>query len=128
MRPGALLINTARGPLVDTEALTAHLVSGRIDAVLDVTDPEPLPADHPLWDLPNVFITPHLAGAQGNEVGGSAPSRSTNSPATRAGCRSTTRSSWRNWSGSRERGLRGRHRLCVREGRGTGRGARRADR
>ncbi|MFG3368897.1 hydroxyacid dehydrogenase [Streptomyces sp. NPDC090032] len=69
MRPGALLINTARGPLVDTRALTAHLVSGRIDAVLDVTDPEPLPADHPLWDLPNVFITPHLAGAQGNEVG-----------------------------------------------------------
>ncbi|MFF1392891.1 hydroxyacid dehydrogenase [Streptomyces sp. NPDC058287] len=69
MRPGALLINTARGPLVDTEALTAHLVSGRIDAVLDVTDPEPLPADHPLWDLPNVFITPHLAGSQGNEVG-----------------------------------------------------------
>ncbi|MEV3853685.1 hydroxyacid dehydrogenase [Streptomyces sp. NPDC050095] len=69
MRPGALLVNTARGPLVDTEALTAHLVSGRIDAVLDVTDPEPLPLDHPLWNLPNVFITPHMAGAQGNEVG-----------------------------------------------------------
>ncbi|MFF4763852.1 hydroxyacid dehydrogenase [Streptomyces sp. NPDC001292] len=69
MRPGALLVNTARGPLVDTEALTEHLVSGRIDAVLDVTDPEPLPAGHPLWDLPNVFITPHMAGAQGNEVG-----------------------------------------------------------
>ncbi|EYT79789.1 2-hydroxyacid dehydrogenase [Streptomyces sp. Tu 6176] len=69
MRPGALLVNTARGPLVDTAALTDHLVSGRIDAVLDVTDPEPLPAGHPLWDLPNVFITPHLAGAQGNEVG-----------------------------------------------------------
>nr|WP_203645890.1 hydroxyacid dehydrogenase [Streptomyces sp. SID14478] len=69
MRPGALLVNTARGPLVDTAALTEHLVSGRIDAVLDVTDPEPLPADHPLWGLPNVFITPHMAGAQGNEVG-----------------------------------------------------------
>nr|WP_026252236.1 hydroxyacid dehydrogenase [Streptomyces sp. PsTaAH-124] len=69
MRPGALLVNTARGPLVDTAALTDHLVSGRIDAVLDVTDPEPLPAGHPLWDQPNVFITPHLAGAQGNEVG-----------------------------------------------------------
>nr|BFD88108.1 hydroxyacid dehydrogenase [Streptomyces sp. Xyl84] len=69
MRPGTLLVNTARGPLVDTQALTEHLVSGRIDAVLDVTDPEPLPAGHPLWDLPNVFITPHLAGAQGNEVG-----------------------------------------------------------
>ncbi|MEU5091608.1 hydroxyacid dehydrogenase [Streptomyces sp. NPDC021356] len=69
MRPGTLLVNTARGPLVDTAALTEHLLSGRIDAVLDVTDPEPLPAGHPLWDLPNVFITPHLAGAQGNEVG-----------------------------------------------------------
>ncbi|OKJ45005.1 2-hydroxyacid dehydrogenase [Streptomyces sp. CB01580] len=69
MRPGTLLVNTARGPLVDTEALTGHLVDGRLDAVLDVTSPEPLPADHPLWDLPNVFLTPHLAGAQGNEVG-----------------------------------------------------------
>ncbi|MGW8886486.1 hydroxyacid dehydrogenase [Streptomyces sp. NPDC055749] len=69
MRPGTLLVNTARGPLVDTEALTGHLVSGRLDAVLDVTSPEPLPDWHPLWDLPNVFITPHLAGAQGNEVG-----------------------------------------------------------
>ncbi len=69
MRPGTLLVNTARGRLVDTEALTGHLVSGRLDAVLDVTDPEPLPGGHPLWDLPNVFITPHMAGAQGNEVG-----------------------------------------------------------
>lgn len=69
MRPGTLLVNTARGPLVDTEALTPHLVSGRLDAVLDVTTPEPLPTGHPLWDLPNVFLTPHLAGAQGNEVG-----------------------------------------------------------
>ncbi|MFI5805228.1 hydroxyacid dehydrogenase [Streptomyces sp. NPDC051561] len=69
MRPGTLLVNTARGPLVDTVALTEHLVSGRLDAVLDVTDPEPLPAGHPLWELPNVFLTPHLAGAQGNEVG-----------------------------------------------------------
>ncbi|MEV6103733.1 hydroxyacid dehydrogenase [Streptomyces sp. NPDC051940] len=69
MRPGTLLVNTARGGLVDTEALTRHVASGRIDAVLDVTDPEPLPPGHPLWDLPNAFITPHLAGAQGNEVG-----------------------------------------------------------
>lgn len=69
MRPGTLLVNTARGRLVDTEALTGHLVSGRLDAVLDVTSPEPLPDSHPLWDLPNVFLTPHLAGAQGNEVG-----------------------------------------------------------
>lgn len=69
MRPGTLFVNTARGPLVDTEALTGHLVSGRLDAVLDVTSPEPLPPGHPLWDLPNVLLTPHLAGAQGNEVG-----------------------------------------------------------
>ncbi|WP_107101451.1 hydroxyacid dehydrogenase [Peterkaempfera griseoplana] len=68
MRPGALLVNTARGRLVDTEALTRHLVAGRLDAVLDVTDPEPLPAGHPLWELENVLLTPHLAGAQGNEV------------------------------------------------------------
>ncbi|MGW0994771.1 hydroxyacid dehydrogenase [Streptomyces sp. NPDC002523] len=68
MRPGTLLVNTARGPLVDTQALVPHLVSGRIDAVLDVTDPEPLPPGHPVWDLPNVFLTPHMAGAQGNEV------------------------------------------------------------
>jgi phosphoglycerate dehydrogenase-like enzyme len=69
MRPGVLLVNTARGRLVDTEALVPHLVSGRIDAVLDVSDPEPLPPDSPLWDLPNVLLTPHLAGALGNEVG-----------------------------------------------------------
>ncbi|MFD7130666.1 hydroxyacid dehydrogenase [Streptomyces sp. NPDC059894] len=69
LRPGTLVVNTARGSLIDTEALTPHLVSGRIDAVLDVTDPEPLPVRHPLWDLPNVFLTPHLAGAQGNEMG-----------------------------------------------------------
>lgn len=69
MRPGTLLVNTARGPLIDTEALTAHVADGRIDAVLDVTDPEPLPVDHPLWELPNAFLTPHLAGAQGNEMG-----------------------------------------------------------
>ncbi|MBC9713337.1 hydroxyacid dehydrogenase [Streptomyces sp. TRM66268-LWL] len=69
LRPGALLVNTSRGRLVDTGALTRELVSGRIDAVLDVTDPEPLPAGHPLWGLPNVFLTPHLAGAQGNEIG-----------------------------------------------------------
>jgi len=68
MRDGAVLINTARGRLVDTEALTEHLVSGRLDAILDVTDPEPLPADSPLYTLPNVLLTPHLAGAQGSEL------------------------------------------------------------
>ncbi len=68
MRDGAVLINTARGALVDTDALTAELVSGRIDAVLDVTDPEPLAPDSPLYDLPNVLLTPHVAGSVGNEV------------------------------------------------------------
>jgi len=68
MRDGAVLINTARGALVDTGALTAELRSGRIEAVLDVTDPEPLPPDSPLYDLPNVKLTPHIAGAMGNEV------------------------------------------------------------
>lgn len=65
---GATLINTARGSLVDTAALTHHCATGRIDAVLDVTDPEPLPPDHPLLHLPNVLVTPHLAGSQGNEL------------------------------------------------------------
>jgi phosphoglycerate dehydrogenase-like enzyme len=65
---GAIVINTARGSLVDTEALTRACASGRIDACLDVTDPEPLPAGHPLFDLDNVWITPHLAGVQGSEV------------------------------------------------------------
>jgi phosphoglycerate dehydrogenase-like enzyme len=60
---GALLINVARGPVVDTAALLTEVASGRIAAALDVTDPEPLPAGHPLWELPNVFITPHIGGA-----------------------------------------------------------------
>lgn len=68
MREGATFINTARGAIVDTDALTAVAQSGRINAILDVTDPEPLPADHPLWSLPNVLITPHMAGSTGNEV------------------------------------------------------------
>ncbi|MEJ8661865.1 hydroxyacid dehydrogenase [Streptomyces halotolerans] len=68
LRDGAILINTARGALVDTDALVPHCVSGRIDAVLDVTEPEPLPAGHPLIGLPNVLITPHVAGAMGTEV------------------------------------------------------------
>ncbi|MFD5625157.1 hydroxyacid dehydrogenase [Streptomyces sp. NPDC127072] len=68
MPAGAALINTARGSLVDHDALAGELRTGRLSAILDVTDPEPLPADSPLWDLPNAFITPHLAGSQGNEV------------------------------------------------------------
>jgi phosphoglycerate dehydrogenase-like enzyme len=59
---GALLVNAGRGPTIDTAALTAELVSGRLRAALDVVDPEPLPPDHPLWALPNVLITPHMAG------------------------------------------------------------------
>jgi phosphoglycerate dehydrogenase-like enzyme len=68
MRDGATLINTARGELVDTEALIKHLEAARLYAVLDVTEPEPLPADSPLWELPNVFLTPHIAGSHGNEL------------------------------------------------------------
>ncbi|MFJ9540997.1 hydroxyacid dehydrogenase [Streptomyces sp. NPDC101225] len=68
MPDGAVLVNTARGALVDHEALTAELRTGRLAAVLDVTDPEPLPPGSPLYDLPNAFVTPHLAGSQGNEV------------------------------------------------------------
>lgn len=62
MREGALLVNAARGPIVDTDALYELLQAGRIRAALDVTEPEPLPADHPLWDAPGLLITPHFAG------------------------------------------------------------------
>ena len=62
MPDGALLVNVARGPVVDTEALVAELQAGRLRAALDVTDPEPLPEDHPLWDCPNTLITPHVGG------------------------------------------------------------------
>jgi phosphoglycerate dehydrogenase-like enzyme len=60
---GALLVNVARGKLVDTDALVAELATGRIRAALDVTDPEPLPAGHPLWRQPGVLISPHVGGA-----------------------------------------------------------------
>lgn len=59
---GSLVVNVARGPVVDTEALTAEVLSGRLHAALDVVDPEPLPADHPLWKAPNAIITPHVGG------------------------------------------------------------------
>jgi len=59
---GALVVNGGRGRTIDTAALVAELRTGRIRAALDVTDPEPLPPDHPLWEIPNVLITPHMAG------------------------------------------------------------------
>lgn len=63
LKKGAYLINSSRGPVVDTDALVEALRSGHLGgAGLDVTDPEPLPADHPLWTLPNVTITPHIGG------------------------------------------------------------------
>lgn len=61
MKRGALLVNAGRGAVVETDALTAALMEGRIRAALDVTDPEPLPRDHPLWRAPNLLITPHIA-------------------------------------------------------------------
>jgi phosphoglycerate dehydrogenase-like enzyme len=63
MPDGALLVNVARGPIVDTDALVAETSSGRLRAALDVTDPEPLPPGHPLWSAPGVIITPHVGGA-----------------------------------------------------------------
>jgi len=63
MKDGALLINAARGPVVDTPALLAELSRGRLRAAMDVTSPEPLPADHPLWTAPGVLITPHVAAS-----------------------------------------------------------------
>ncbi|MFE0521501.1 hydroxyacid dehydrogenase [Streptomyces sp. NPDC058954] len=68
IRDGGVLINTSRGALIDPDALTDELVSGRLHAVLDVTEPEPLPAGSPLYRLPNVFLTPHIAGSLGNEL------------------------------------------------------------
>jgi phosphoglycerate dehydrogenase-like enzyme len=62
MPGGATLVNVARGQIVDTEALLGELTAGRLSAFLDVTDPEPLPPEHPLWRAPNVLITPHVGG------------------------------------------------------------------
>ena len=63
MRQGALLVNAARGPVIQTDALVEALNAGRIRAAVDVTDPEPLPADHPLWKCPNLLLTPHVGGS-----------------------------------------------------------------
>jgi phosphoglycerate dehydrogenase-like enzyme len=60
---GALVVNVARGAVVDTEALVAELTAGRLLAALDVTDPEPLPPGHPLWSAPGVLLSPHVGGA-----------------------------------------------------------------
>ncbi|MBA3524391.1 MAG: 2-hydroxyacid dehydrogenase [Geodermatophilaceae bacterium] len=63
MDDGAMLVNAARGPVVDTDALLAELTSTRLRAALDVTEPEPLPEGHPLWSAPNLLLTPHVAGS-----------------------------------------------------------------
>jgi phosphoglycerate dehydrogenase-like enzyme len=63
MPDGALLVNAARGVIVDTDALVAELSRGRLRAALDVTEPEPLPPEHPLWTAPGLLLTPHVGGA-----------------------------------------------------------------
>jgi phosphoglycerate dehydrogenase-like enzyme len=63
MKDGALLVNVARGAVVDTGALVAELMSGRLRAAVDVVDPEPLPSDHPLWDCPGLLVSPHVGGS-----------------------------------------------------------------
>ena len=68
LHDGATVINTARGWILDHDALLAECTSGRLDAVLDVTEPDPLPTDSPLRALPNVALTPHIAGSMGNEA------------------------------------------------------------
>ncbi|MFJ4871012.1 hydroxyacid dehydrogenase [Streptomyces sp. NPDC088757] len=68
MPDGTTLINTSRGSLVDEPSLLPHLLAGRLHAILDVTDPELPPPDSPLWTLPNVLLTPHVAGSLGNEL------------------------------------------------------------
>lgn len=68
MRDGTVLINTARGAIIDQAALEAELTRGRLFAVLDTTEPEVLPPDNPLYNLPNVFLTPHIAGSLGSET------------------------------------------------------------
>jgi phosphoglycerate dehydrogenase-like enzyme len=68
LRDGALVVNAARGAIVDTAALLAELRAGRLYAALDVTDPEPLPPGHPLWSAPGLILTPHVAGASGTPM------------------------------------------------------------
>jgi phosphoglycerate dehydrogenase-like enzyme len=68
LRDGAVLVNTARGALIDQGALERELATGRIRAVIDVTEPEVPAPDSPLWDLPNIVLTPHVAGSRGLEL------------------------------------------------------------
>jgi phosphoglycerate dehydrogenase-like enzyme len=68
MPQDATLVNTSRGAVIDQDALTEAVSAGRIRAVLDVTEPEPLPEQHPLWDCENALVTPHIAGSLGNEL------------------------------------------------------------
>ncbi|WP_156224968.1 hydroxyacid dehydrogenase [Pseudactinotalea suaedae] len=68
LRDGATLINTARGEVIDQDALVDELRRGRLRAVLDVSTPDPLPEDHPLWEVPHLTITPHIAGSTGSEL------------------------------------------------------------
>ena len=68
MKEGGVFVNTARGAIVDGDVLVDEVASGRITAVIDTTDPEPLPEGHPLLDLPGAFVTPHLAGSTGTEL------------------------------------------------------------
>jgi phosphoglycerate dehydrogenase-like enzyme len=68
MKDGATFINTARGAVIDQQALEAELISGRLNAVLDTTEPEVLPAESPLYQLSNVLLTPHIAGSLGTET------------------------------------------------------------
>ena len=68
MKDDTTIINTSRGGIIDQKALTEELIKGRLNAILDVTTPEPLEYNSILWDLENVFLTPHIAGSMGNEV------------------------------------------------------------
>ncbi|MEC3957792.1 2-hydroxyacid dehydrogenase [Nocardia sp. CDC153] len=68
MADNAILVNAARGPVVRTDDLLAELQSGRLRAILDVTDPEPLPEDHPLWDAPGLLLTPHVGGSSNGNL------------------------------------------------------------
>jgi phosphoglycerate dehydrogenase-like enzyme len=63
MKDGAMIVNVGRGVVLDTDALVAEVCTGRLQAFLDVTDPEPLPEDHPLWSAPGVLLTPHVGGS-----------------------------------------------------------------